>query len=345
MRLVNGLPRGCGSSPGTIPIPLGRRVGRCARWAWSVIPRLRNGDGPPPSGGNPCARIASILPRPVLIAAGAALCGIASCGKPPAAPITEVIVVSAQDVPSDPADPAWRSAPEYSAALVLQDLVEPRQLTVTTTAVRVRAIGNGTSTAFRLEWTDATRDDLPAASHFTDACAVQIPRTADVNLPAPQMGEKGRTVEIAYWSAFRQTQAEGRVQSIQDLYPNASIDHYPFDAKPLERSPADRQAMAMRYAPAGAAGNPGAAHLASGVQDLIAEGPGTLTPAPAMTSQGKGVRTADGWAVVIVRNAPIAIAAGRTNIALAVWDGSHEEVGARKMRTGWIPALFQGQMP
>jgi hypothetical protein len=256
-----------------------------------------------------------------------------------------VIVVSAKDVPSDPSDAAWQSVPEYSAALVLQDLVEPRQLEATTTAVRVRAMSNGTDTAFRLEWMDPTRNDLPAASRFSDACAVQIPQRAEANLPAPQMGEKGRVVEIAYWSASRQAQVEGRVQSIKDLHPNASVDHYPFEAKPLEKSPASQQAMAARYSPASAVGNPGAGHPVTPVEDLIAEGPGTLTPAPSATSRGKGVRTADGWAVVIIRNTPIAIRAGRTNVALAVWDGSHEEAGARKMRTVWIPATFQGQTP
>lgn len=282
-----------------------------------------------------------------LLAAGlsAALWVTTSCSKPPPAPATEVIVVLAKGVPSDPLDEAWSGIPEFSAALVLQDLVEPRQLTVTTTAVRVRAISSGIETAFRLEWNDPTRDDLPAAARFSDACAVQIPQKAEANLPAPQMGEKGHTVEIAYWNAARQAQVDGRGQSIKDLYPNASVDHYPFEAQPLQDDPASEQAMAKRYAPAGAVGNPVAGLPVTPVQDLIAEGPGTLTPAPCATSQGKGVRTADGWAVVIVRSTPVAVAAGRTSIALAVWDGSHEEVGARKMRTSWIPTTFQGQTP
>ena len=272
----------------------------------------------------------------------AILCGMISCSKPATPPPTEVLAIPAKSVPSDPADVAWQSAPEYSAALLPQDLVEPRQLAATTASVRVRAISSGSETAFRLEWTDSTRNDSPGAARFCDACAVQVPQKASVNLPAPQMGEPGRTVEIAYWNASRQALVDGRGQSIKDLYPNASVDHYPFEAKPLEKSPTSQQAMTTRYAPASAVGNPVAGSPVTPVQDLIAEGPGTLTSAPATTSRGKGSRTADGWAVVIVRTTPIAVTSGRTNIAFAVWDGSHEESGARKMRTGWIPATFQG---
>jgi len=274
----------------------------------------------------------------------AVLCGTTSCRKPTAPPPTEVIVAFAREVPSDPSDAVWQKVPEYSAALVMQDLVEPRQLTATTASVRLRAISSGSETAFRLQWEDPTRDDLPGAARFCDACAVQIPRKVEAQVPAPQMGEAGRPVEIAYWNASRQALADGRGQSIKDLYPNAAVDHYPFEATPLDKSPTSRQAMSSRYAPAVAVGNRAAGPSSRPVEDLLAEGPGTLTPVPSATSRGKGIRTADGWAVVIVRSVPIASAAsGRTNIALAVWDGSHEEAGARKMRTGWIPAVLQGQ--
>ncbi len=273
------------------------------------------------------------------------LCGATACRKPVAPPPTEVIVTSAREVPSDPSDAAWEKAPEYTAALVMQDLVEPRQLTATTPSVRVRAIGNGTETAFRLEWDDTTPDDLPNAARFCDACAVQFPQKAQANVPAPQMGEAGRAVEIAYWNASRQAVADGRGQSIKDLYPNASVDHYPFEAKPLEKTPTSQAAMTERYAPARAIWNLVANVTSAPVQDLIAEGPGTLAPASSATSRGKGVRIPNSWAVVIIRTTPIACAPpGRTNIALAVWDGAHEEVGARKMRTGWIPAVLPGQL-
>ena len=96
--------------------------------------------------------------------------------------------------------------------------------------------------------------------------------------------------------------------------------------------------MASRYAPAQAVGNRRVGPREFPVEDLIAEGPGTLSPNAAAGSRGRGERTADGWSVVIVRKVPEGWAPRiRTQIAFAVWEGSAKEVGARKMRTGWVP--------
>jgi DMSO reductase family type II enzyme heme b subunit len=78
------------------------------------------------------------------------------------------------------------------------------------------------------------------------------------------------------------------------------------------------------------------------VEDLIAEGPGTLTPNPQSFSKGKGIRTAKGWAVVISRPLPEGFSKEKpTQIAFAVWEGSKGETGARKMRTGWVNLIMK----
>jgi DMSO reductase family type II enzyme heme b subunit len=100
--------------------------------------------------------------------------------------------------------------------------------------------------------------------------------------------------------------------------------------------------MQLRYAPARALGNQLAGPRTQPVADLVADGPGTLTPASADTSTGQGKRTPGGWSVLIVRKLPAGLAAGaRTQVAFAVWQGAHEESGARKMRTGWNPLLLE----
>lgn len=267
---------------------------------------------------------------------------LAGCQKAPPPPSTEIVIVSAATVPTDPADPAWRAAPQHVAKLLLQDMVEPRQLNATTPQIRVRAISDGRMVAFRLEWPDATRDDLAVDSKFADAVAIQLPVTIEPNVPAPQMGEPGRRVEIAYWNAGWQAQVDGRGNSITDLFPHASIDHYPFEAPPLKNNPEAQRVMALRYAPARALGNPVAGPRSSPVEDLIAEGPGTITSAPKPVSTGKRQRTPSGWAVVIARPHPAGLSGHvRGQVALAVWDGAHAEVGARKMRTGWIPVVME----
>ena len=277
----------------------------------------------------------------LLIIAAAMLAG---CQKPQPAPTTEVQIVSAPAIPTDPADAAWNSAPEYVAKLLLQDLVEPRLMTASTAEVKVRALTSGSDLAVRLQWSDATKNDLPGPARFSDACAVQVPSKVEPGVPAPQMGEPGKPVELVFWNAAWQATVDGRGDSIKDIYPNASIDHYPFQAASLQKDSDAQKEMAVRYAPARAAGNPLAGPHTSPVQDLIAQGPGTLTPASAATSTGRGTRSGDGWTVVMVRKLPTGLSAATpSQIAFAVWNGAEEEVGARKMRTGWIPLTMQGK--
>jgi DMSO reductase family type II enzyme heme b subunit len=272
---------------------------------------------------------------PLLLAAVvAAACS--ACRRAPA-PTPEVVAIAAKMLPADPTDAAWQQVPEHLAALLPQDLVEPRVVTPSTKEVRVRAIADGSSIAFRLEWADTAANDLPGAGRFIDACAVQVPQKADVNAPDPQMGQTGRPVEIAYWRADWQASVNGRTDTIQSLYPNATVDHYPFEAQSLKPGSDEQRQVARRYAPADAVGNRREGPRQSTVEDLIAEGPGTLSPAPSTSSRGIGKRTATGWAVVITRRMPDGLGPRvRTQVAFAVWEGSAQEAGARKMRTGWI---------
>jgi len=262
---------------------------------------------------------------------------------PPPVP-AGVELAPATSLPSDPTDAAWNSAPEFVAPLLPQDLVEPRQLQPTTADVRVRAVTDGKRVAFRLQWTDPSQDDSPRPAEFSDACAVQLPAKVEPTMPAPQMGEKGRPVEITFWTAAWQATVDGRGDTIQAIYPNAAVDHYPFQAQPLEKDPGAQREMAVRYAPALALGNRMAGPRDTPVQDLIAEGPGTLSPAPSSDSTGRGQRTATGWSVAIARRLPAGLSpTAGSQIAFAVWEGAQEEVGARKMRTGWINLTMRRQ--
>jgi DMSO reductase family type II enzyme heme b subunit len=259
-----------------------------------------------------------------------------SCVQAPIA-VPEVVAMRTAALSDDPDAAVWQQLPEHIAKLLPQDLVEPRTVTPTTQEVRVRAMTNGSQIAFRLEWVDAEVNDLPGAGRFNDACAVQVPQKASVAIPDPQMGMVGNGVQITFWRADWQAAVNGRGESISELYPNASIDHYPFDAPSLEKGSDAQTQSARRYAPADAVGNRRGGARTSAVEDLVAEGPGTITRAATTSSQGRGVRTPTGWAVVITRPVPDGLApTTRTQVAFAVWEGSAQEAGARKMRSGWI---------
>jgi DMSO reductase family type II enzyme heme b subunit len=257
---------------------------------------------------------------------------------------SEVVIAHSRSAPSDPNDAAWANAPEHRARLLLQDLVEPRQMQVTTPEVRVRALTNGTEVSFRLEWDDPSTNDATSPGLFSDACAIQLPAVAASSAPAPQMGEPAGPVEITYWRASWQARVEGRGGSIKDLHPNAAIDHYPFQAPSLPEGSPEQKEMESRYAPAFALGNTMAGPRENPVEDLVAEGPGTLKPAPRTRSAGWGQRTKTGWSVVITRPLPAGLTPqNRSQIAFGVWEGAGQEVGARKMRTGWIPLALEEQ--
>ncbi|OGV70599.1 MAG: hypothetical protein A3K19_06520 [Lentisphaerae bacterium RIFOXYB12_FULL_65_16] len=279
-----------------------------------------------------------------LVVLALAAMALAGCRKKAPPPIPQnVTMIAAATVPADAAAATWQSAPEYVAKLLPQDMVEPRLLQASTAEVRVRAIHDGVEVAFRLEWADATVDDQAAGARFCDGCAIQWPAKIEPNVPAPQMGEIGHPVEIAFWNAGWQATFNGRGDSIKDIYPNAVVDHYPFEAASLPNGSAAQTEMATRYAPARALGNAMAGPRSTPVQDLVAEGPGTLASAAATTSKGNGQRSPAGWTVVITRRLPAGMNRQTpTQIAFAVWEGSQQEVGARKMRSVWVPLVMQG---
>jgi DMSO reductase family type II enzyme heme b subunit len=278
------------------------------------------------------------LSSPFAVAAALTL----SCGEPAVPPPVEVTAVHGDALPVSPGDAAWAVAPVYTAKLLLQDVVEPRLLETSTPEVRVQAISDGERLALRLTWDDETRDDLPGAARFDDACAIQLPRTVTPDVPDPQMGEKSKPVEVSYWRASWQAVVDGRGDTIQDLYPNAWVDHYPFEAAHLEPGSDDQREMALRYAPARALGNDRAGPRDRPVEDLIALGPGSLSRADSAQSDGNGRRSGDGWEVVISRPLPDGLeSGGRSVVAFAVWNGAGDEAGSRKMRSGWIPLAVE----
>lgn len=273
------------------------------------------------------------------------LVALAGCSRAPEH-TNEVVSVTAAEAPLSPDAAAWNDAPIHVAQLLLQDLVEPRLMEASTPDVEVRSLNNGTEIAFRMQWTDPSLNDLPGPGRFLDGCAIQIPSKIEANAPDPQMGASGNPVEIAFWRADWQASVNGREDSIKALYPNATVDHYPFEAQSLEAGSAAQQEMARRYAPATAVGNRRVGPRESPVEDLVAEGPGSLSPAPNSVSRGQGTRTPQGWVVVIKRPFPQGLTPNvRTQIAFAVWEGSAREAGARKMRSGWIPLAVRGDNP
>jgi DMSO reductase family type II enzyme heme b subunit len=82
----------------------------------------------------------------------------------------------------------------------------------------------------------------------------------------------------------------------------------------------------------------------SSVQDLMAEGFGSLTPRATQAATGTARHDGKRWHVVVTRplkatgeSAANLEAGASTHIAFAVWNGAQREVGARKAWAAWMP--------
>jgi len=284
----------------------------------------------------------SFSPRILVLALAGLALACSPAAQRPVSP-SEVRAVVAAALPQAPDDPAWRGVPVHAAALLPQDVVEPRLLAPTTATLEAQAMSDGKNLAFRLSWASPGHGDTVLPASFSDAVAVQLPAGNGPDVPNPMMGETGQAVEITYWRAAWQAVVDGRPDTLAALYPNAKVDHYPFESASLAAGSPEQAAMASRFAPARALGNAMAGPRPSPVQDLRAAGPGTLEAAAQQLSRGAGKATPGGWAVVMVRPLPAGLRPGaRTQVAFAVWQGQKGEVGARKMRSGWIPLALEG---
>jgi hypothetical protein len=291
------------------------------------------------------SRPARALSVPVL-----ALLALAACSRAPAIDTTQVSAKLARAaVPAgDPASKLWDDAPEHPARLMVQDITEPRLTQPGVELLNVRALHDGRTIAFRLQWADPTEDVIPESGRSSDAVAIQFPLIAGADVPDPAMGQAGKGVRIWYWKALWQDDdaraGSGGGDRIAALYPGGTSDHYPYEAG----DPAVRAEMETRYAPARAAGNPISTRPAgSTVQVLMAEGFGNTTLAAAQAGTAAGRWQAGRWTTVISR--PIDAGADlaplkpgtRSYIAFAVWDGAARHTGSRKMRSGWIPLVLE----
>jgi DMSO reductase family type II enzyme heme b subunit len=289
------------------------------------------------------------LRKTVCLVPLAVLGAAAACSRQPVIDARQVTAVRATGTlpVDDPSSRLWDAAPEHPAALMVQDVTEPRLIEPGVPLVRVRALHDGTSIVFRLDWDDPTRDLIPETGKSSDAVAIQFPLQAGADVPDPAMGQAGKGVTIWYWKAVWQDDGERAAQGGKDrvatLYPNAAVDHYPY-----EGNPAATEEMRKRYAPALAAGNPVTARPNGGaVQVVSAEGFGGSVAAPTQDGSGRGTWREGRWQTTIARpidrgqtGASLQIGQ-RTYVAFAVWDGAARHTGSRKMRSGWIPLVLQ----
>jgi mono/diheme cytochrome c family protein len=216
--------------------------------------------------------------------------------------------------------------------------------------MQVQAVHDGATLALRLSWKDDTSDQNVARSEsFKDAVAVELYR-GEVE-PFIGMGDPKSPVDVWYWDADRQ----GTPLAVEDVYPDAVVDIYPFSEDVVETAESDRPGARTIEQPdislpARAVGNPIVPEDGeSGGSSLTGGGPGSVTfriPTSALV-EARGEWQDGRWAVVMTRplavdpNGGVSLAPGaRASMALAVWDGSQRDRDGKKLVTIWQDLLL-----
>ncbi|MBI1909452.1 MAG: c-type cytochrome [Deltaproteobacteria bacterium] len=245
-----------------------------------------------------------------------------------------------ETVPIDPFDAAWQEAKAVTIPLGPQISVSPRSAGVNHPDgvnhpykkfdLTVRALGNNKEVGLLLSWKDATVDDRESGvTLFRDAVAVGFPMNHDGSpLPYIGMGNPGNPVNIWHWKASLEA---------------------PDGPNPILRSDLLEAGYPINHRTGEEAGNPKSiSRKADYVENLLAEGFGTLTSTPSEGLMGRGLWKNNEWQVVIKRprnpkGSAVALSKGFVPITFAVWDGAISERNGMKGLTRWRFLRFEGE--
>ena len=252
-------------------------------------------------------------------------------------PVTsQVLTLEALRAPApvpqdDPWAAVWNGAPKQEVVLSAQNIAAPFG-GGTVEILTARALHDGETMFILLEWADTEVDDtVSGVEEFADAAAVQFPADPDGSAPAFTMGATGSGVNIWQWKAVWQADIERGFDTTLTRYPNTYTDFYPGSDDTL-------------YSPALHVGNPLAAREQdSPIENLVAEGFGTLTHADLQDVAGIGAWRDGRWRALFLRQLePAADGFTRfevgetTSIAFAVWDGGAGDRNGQKSIAPWI---------
>ena len=186
------------------------------------------------------------------------------------------VVRVVEAVPTDPQSDMWNRAKESEIPLSAQQIYQPGG--GSTRSVKVRALEDGQNIAFRVSWTDDSRDDT-LGSQPSDAAALQFPIDPS-NLPYQCMGQSSSKVNIWQWKAALEKQGIDNVSvasmeaaGTRNLTSNGickAVDTPGIE--PRARSYHDGQAWHVVFYRALSKGDFGSAPLARGLNSAVAFG-------------------------------------------------------------------------
>lgn len=251
------------------------------------------------------------------------------------------------ELPStDPESKLWNSAERLKVPLLAQTMYYPRLWKATIPSVDVRVLTDGTRLSLLIEWGDAKQNDLESITAFRDAVAVMLPLNPEAERPPIFMGQAGKPVYVMQWKASWQKDMEQGFQGVEKSYPQWFNDVYP--GHPTFQKLGQTEEAARQFYPGLALGNPMSTQdRKTCVEEMVAEGYGTLTSLAEQRAVGKASFAGGGWKVAVGMPGPgtdvPALKAGlAVPVAFAVWDGGERQVGGRKHHSDWITVTMPG---
>lgn len=250
-------------------------------------------------------------------------------------------------LPLNPHDAVWQQTSAHTVTMMAQQMTMPTLAKASIDKLTVQALHNGQDIAWRVSWTDDTVDSNVDTARFSDAVALEFPLT---QAAAPMMGNQGGgKVQILYWKGLWQKDIDEKFQDVEDLYPNFWSDLYWFaeGSFPYQIPSAFNNPVSHQWFIAKQSGNPMSDfERKQPVEELNAEGWGTLTHQTQSVTVGKGVWQDRAWSVVFMRPLHTDDANDHQfdqtgQISFAIWQGDQQNVGGRKHWANWVNYQLQ----
>ncbi len=260
-------------------------------------------------------------------------------GQTPSAQLTSKFIEG--EIPLEPAHALWQQAPPLTIKLMQQQIAPPWGGGAVS-EIEVRALHNSQSITFWLRWSDATvNQELVANDAFSDGVALQFPADPTTT-PTAFMGDAQNAVNIWQWQAAWQRDVdEGGIADVDRTHPaygDVYVEQHMREKGEIFWRPGEFvnnwRAQRDRITP---------------VENMVAMGYGTITHLEQQGVHGRGIWANGQWRVTLGRALHTHLPGEaefkpgtKTQINVAVWEGSAQERGGRKsVSLQWYPLELQ----
>ena len=218
----------------------------------------------------------------------------------------------------------------------------------------VKAVHDGSVIYFQISWNDPTRNARTiAVQEFRDAVALMFPLGEVEITPSehfsPRMGDREKPVNLWHWKADWEVDlfAKDGLEDMENRYPNMYDDFY---SNPY--NPHDYQELmtSIEHLSGGIAAHNLLSESRRGrtVEDLNAEGFGTLTTQDHQDANGCSKYKDGIWTVIMYRLLITKdhddiqfVPGGKTYFNIAVWDGGKKDRnGQKNISIQWHPVIL-----